>query len=501
MEQAENKIGIVAYTDGGASPNPGPTGSGIHLYTYHYPTDKERPTNVGTRWIATDRGYVIKALLKNETPVVIDHVHEFAVPLGIATNNVGELSAVIYALLHIQEYLPDTQQLLIISDSKLTLSGIEGWLDQWKQRHWKTANGDDVKNIGLWKQVDQLLTELRKTMTIDTMHVLGHNDDYGNVLSDWLATVAVTKSAKSDHAWSPMILPWKDFKSIKPEYHDFLCLNRFYLNTHADTNTPGIYYQTDAGAKHISGKRTPEAVYSVVFLKTPDRLIEGLIRVGTQRETETNRIAYIKADRLNIPTLARWVGVLGDDQFIQSKKNLDVLYADKRPIIFEVPRGELELRMVDVLGLLEEVLEHTTTSGVRDGKFTQGDKMYQVKDITDVFYETVQVSVKRGKVKEELETSKLVPTITQGMEKITFNTPLMFGEAEKDVFISLLLGRDIPTRNTLARIETLRPTVLLVAWPLSDQVLQYGVVVQSDEAVGIWSNYFANLLLPSKGRK
>lgn len=90
------KHGIFGYTDGGANPNPGPTGGGAHIYHFHYPTDEEKPTSFG-RFIATDAGYLTQKDFEamkpkaRPSPVVITKYVDIVIAAGHGTNNIGEM--------------------------------------------------------------------------------------------------------------------------------------------------------------------------------------------------------------------------------------------------------------------------------------------------------------------------------------------------------------------------------------------------------------------------
>ena len=93
------------------------------------------------------------------------------------TNNRMEMTAVIEAL----KYFKDSQKLTILSDSNYVVKGITEWIDGWKQRNWKK-----VKNIDLWKQID----ELNQIHQVKWQHVPAHSGIEGNEIADKLAVEA-----------------------------------------------------------------------------------------------------------------------------------------------------------------------------------------------------------------------------------------------------------------------------------------------------------------------
>ena len=90
-----------------------------------------------------------------------------------------ELTAAIMALKEIKEPC----EIILYTDSKYVLQGIEEWIHNWKKRGWKGANKRPVKNIELWKELD----ELRDEHNIKWNWVKGHSGDPGNETADMLA--------------------------------------------------------------------------------------------------------------------------------------------------------------------------------------------------------------------------------------------------------------------------------------------------------------------------
>ena len=94
------------------------------------------------------------------------------------TNNRMEPIAVISALKYVKE-----QNIELFTDSKYTKDGIEKWILNWKNNGWKTANKQDVKNIDLWKNLD----ELNQIKNVQWNWVKGHADNEYNNMADELA--------------------------------------------------------------------------------------------------------------------------------------------------------------------------------------------------------------------------------------------------------------------------------------------------------------------------
>ncbi|MBE8189790.1 MAG: ribonuclease HI [Candidatus Thioglobus sp.] len=141
---------IIIYTDGGCRGNPGLGGWGAWLRFGKY--DKK-----------------IKGFKAN------------------TTNNQMELLAAIKAL----EAISSSEiRIDLFTDSKYVMNGINEWIKNWKIRGWKTANKKSVKNVELWKRLD----ELNQKHQISWHWVKGHSGDEGNEMADLLANQAMDEA-------------------------------------------------------------------------------------------------------------------------------------------------------------------------------------------------------------------------------------------------------------------------------------------------------------------
>lgn len=95
------------------------------------------------------------------------------------TNNRMELTAAIEALNAVRE----RAAIVLYTDSKYVMDGINEWLPNWKRRGWKTAARKPVKNQDLWQALDAA-TERHD---IRWVWVKGHAGDPGNEMADQLA--------------------------------------------------------------------------------------------------------------------------------------------------------------------------------------------------------------------------------------------------------------------------------------------------------------------------
>jgi ribonuclease HI len=141
----EGKV-IHIYTDGACKGNPGPGGWGAVL----------------------EYGGKERELFGGE---------------AATTNNRMELTAVIEALAALKRPC----RVVLHTDSLYVMKGITEWINGWKARGWKTAAKEPVKNVDLWKKLDEVI----RTHEIEWIWVKGHAGDVGNERADALANKGV----------------------------------------------------------------------------------------------------------------------------------------------------------------------------------------------------------------------------------------------------------------------------------------------------------------------
>ncbi|TNF35099.1 MAG: ribonuclease HI [Gammaproteobacteria bacterium] len=137
---------IEIFTDGACRGNPGPGGWGA-LLRYG---DSEKRLNGGAA----------------ET-----------------TNNRMELTAAIEAL----NALREPCKVSLTTDSEYVRKGMTEWLAGWKQRGWKTAAKQPVKNADLWQALEAACARHQ----VQWHWVKGHSGHPENELADQLANEAI----------------------------------------------------------------------------------------------------------------------------------------------------------------------------------------------------------------------------------------------------------------------------------------------------------------------
>ena len=97
------------------------------------------------------------------------------------TNNRMEMQAALALLKRIAQE-PRQPGFTIRTDSKYLIQGFSQWLKGWKQKGWKKADGQSVKNRDLWEALDQA-----RLPGVALTHVKGHSGDPDNERVDAIA--------------------------------------------------------------------------------------------------------------------------------------------------------------------------------------------------------------------------------------------------------------------------------------------------------------------------
>jgi ribonuclease HI len=140
---------VLAACDGACSGNPGPGGWG--------------------------------ALLKFEDGAV----KEMGGYAPATTNNRMELTAALELMRELQD-LPRHPDLVILTDSRYLVDGLQKWMGGWKRKGWRTASGSPVLNRDLWEELDGA-----RVPGVGLQHVKGHS---GHAENDRCDAIAVAYS-------------------------------------------------------------------------------------------------------------------------------------------------------------------------------------------------------------------------------------------------------------------------------------------------------------------
>ncbi len=124
------------------------------------------------------------------------HTREMSEGYRLTTNNRMEMLAAIIGL----ESLKEPCVVDLHTDSQYLRQGITQWIHGWKRKGWKTASKQPVKNVDLWKRLD----EVTQKHQIEWHWVKGHSGQPENERVDDLAREAASgNELKEDTGYQP----------------------------------------------------------------------------------------------------------------------------------------------------------------------------------------------------------------------------------------------------------------------------------------------------------
>src|SRR5579885_616620 len=151
MTEKAGAAAVEIFTDGACSGNPGPGGWGAVL-----------------RFNGHERE------IKGHDPAT--------------TNNRMELMAAIAAL----EALTRPCRVRLHTDSEYLRNGITRWIADWKARGWRTADKKPVKNVDLWRRLEEAMAP----HDVHFVWVRGHAGHPENERADALARAAIDEARR-----------------------------------------------------------------------------------------------------------------------------------------------------------------------------------------------------------------------------------------------------------------------------------------------------------------
>jgi ribonuclease HI len=482
-QEIEKKVrGAVVYTDGSASPNPGFMGWGAHGYIYEV-TGKAEPIEILDNLI-TDKGYINVNEESGEISKAVKPVQfldYFGSSDEIGTNNLAEVNAVFHTLSSLENL--DVKTIILHTDSEYTRRGINEWSKQWIARGWKRQDGQDVSNKESWirllNKVDDLINA---GITLDIRWIKGHDKFLGNVLADNLADVGQTNSSKGiytsffDHKDSV------DYFSKKINKHPFLNYTRLAFNSIPEKNTEGVYYLLKPGVDDSQiAKKDNEASYAIVILKEPDMVIEAIKNKQYEVSNGVDSVILLRLDTIYNKGIYNWLKTsVNTCLYNKSSFNTGLSFINDEVVSIELNPAGLSLRAIETFSELEYILNEFKLCR----EMSENTTNLNIEDITNIFYENNTKVVKN----KETITTNLKTEYGNGFKKTFIDLIVENGKDIKSMSIPILLGLDLPDRNSLKRIETLNPKIFLLSWKKSETSYSYCVVVETNDATSVWSN-------------
>jgi ribonuclease HI len=208
---------ITYYTDGSASPNPGPGGFSVikELQPHILGSEEGDTTNI-----------------RMEGKAILAAIHDSA----------GE-------------------QCEIFTDSEFWINVITKWAPSWEAKGWKKPGGE-IKNLDIVQEVYPLYKKSNATLT----WVRGHEGDIGNEMADEWAN-----KARENGDVGPVFVKEQAPKTAEEYIDEFLALGQVMQLATSNDNNPWIstvYYVADAD-RNIYWLSLPERRHSKEIVNNP----------------------------------------------------------------------------------------------------------------------------------------------------------------------------------------------------------------------------------------
>lgn len=503
------KIHMFLYTDGSAGPTvPGYIGMGYHGYYYDDEAEVKRSGDVPKDGFPSKVGYLgpdnmsgysnIEHLKVNPIGYLDGHYSD---GIAIGSSNEAETQAIKIALEEVTKYMVTNdlplKQLTILSDSQIALIIYTRVMKHIKENpDWLTLDQTklreeiDKKYGSIAESTKQHITELipyvySKLKELNNPHIVfekvaGHSGNIGNEIADMLAVTA-RKNSKDGNLVNNVV--WNTERYWKPNItrHPFLRFRQLFFIHNTDNNIkPDSAYFTimDYGSIDI-GKRSGEPLYGMVRLNEVPTDIVDVIMSYQKTFTEYPMLVYtLDLDKFYKPEYKRFFSGLGKDALVPDKGgNLSVMSRDT--MIYPIKPSGLAKRVYDkttsLISILERAREEVNTH-------KNGSKGRWYFDITSRIYTA------SGK--------KNICTLASGTKDIPLKG-FELDSKEHALNNKLILGIDLPDRNTLKSMESFDPKVYVMFQQDGPAAFSYYTFIFADSigSYGIYHNLFSSLVL------
>lgn len=475
--------GAVLYADGSFRNNLG--GWGIHGYTY---TATPLKQGIGVKQLPTTEGYAEVEMAKTVTP--LQYVDAFGSVTERPTNNTGELLAAIRAF-EIGEQL-GVNNLVIRTDSEYVIKNLLKSVKKWMADGWLTSQGEPVKNRGYWETLVALRDKwVEAGKRVDLKWVKGHDGELGNEKADTNARMGSAKVGPDSLAISspqghhkpqvevnPLIPKWRMLFQIG---EDRVKDNTYYMYSLSRGHTYGHKQGDSARDKMIKtdlilGRRLAEAAFCVYKAKEPEEYLEKLIdHHGVEHQANVTQLGVLRLDNAFKPAVHQRVQQLGMRSLV-SLGDIKAIVTPHEDLIsktLEPPRQapQAVYLLNDMRRRLEEHLNGTTGQSVTS------------IDITDQLY-GIQASGKK-------QVNKLHASITTTTPSLDVKATVAGVETK----LRVVLGLDIPVRNTLARLAEFEPKVTVLVVADGPMCYSFSTVIETTNGSAIYQCPFTQFVL------
>lgn len=443
-------------------------------------------------------------LTKLDTRVPIERYYDCSIPMEVGgTNNTAELLAAILCLEQLANE-PDFDQatmIVIRQDSKYVVDNHNQSLATWIENKFIRRDGSSINNPELWLRLNAVSQRVQeKGIKLIFQWVKAHNTDIGNNSADVLATMGLFNSKNpvtAANANDQFIIsdPQDYWASNSDKCHPMLSHRYCYKDLSGGEPPQNQYYISSQGKlEEMTGKRTSDDGFAVVRCEKQPH-IEEIFKKQISIPRELDYMFQVDLDNV-YGTACRYVDIYGTDflhRAVEHRRHLQT-YGEVL-VTKELHPPFLTQRLFDNMDILSTFLDDYKRDDL---------PAFHSTEVTQLFYnvEEVVVKAKKGEEATVKVESKLKPEFIVGFYKLQVNATYKEKPDElANCDITLRFGIDLPDRNSLRKLEEHNPKVYLVTNTLGPGSFMYAVVIETGEALGIWSGINSSIRVIAKQKE
>lgn len=233
--------------------------------------------------------------------------------------------------------------------------------------------------------------------------------------------------------------------------------HEYFLGDHAKSND-----ELD-----VLGKEDPETGFALVWMKEPCTVLDDIANLHKDLLWEGRRmmeryevIGMVNINTLTMPKTQFELRNFGTGVFQPTDYNRRLVTGAEDLISLCLTPPKISYRILDIRDDFRQLLDTYMGSGrLANVHYT---------DVTDYF----------------VRDGKLTGVYGQTTDMLSFEMENHVGDKRRVQFIR---GLDMPARAVIANAASNLKAIKLVAWPYSRLVYRYGMIVETDDAVGLWA--------------
>lgn len=484
-ELKERKMtGVVFYTDGGTRTVDFKTRSGYGIHAYFYNDNKAEGLGSFKLDYPTKNGYLPKKRVDKNDAVNICKILNAYGYIGAKTSQVSELEAFIQAAgIFLESGVSGHVGVFALrTDSSYVVEGVNNHIHVWASNKWRKADGSPLANVTYWKKIYEVIREIEsRGCGLDVSWIKGHSVDFGNIISDQMASLGLYQSESYGDEW----VDRETYMANSLEYCPLLLDSKLlYYPTHTNLRD-GLWY-------HLvySNNNNTDDINEV-----GRNLVDSSIGfVATLHEQETITDIYKRCNLLDEAVSKSPKAV---DLNLITKPNIQIELNEKNITSLKIKRDKKDI----VLNTVNDKTVITMLDPPRNAYFTQkhleelievhrrlvldADETILETDITDLLFDK-EVNGK-GVTKYKFKVMES-PAI-----KVT--APIWKESGVVDYDFTLTFGLDLPRRRVFSNIKDVNPKVSIFTWYENEYVSYFGTIIRIDDAFGVWCGEVNNTVL------